>query len=172
MHFVRAKTDGVWDTAVDPQGGTVLYPKPPRHLVRCLVEDGVWAVDKEAVEVERGLVVGYTREEDAEYMLKGHHPRKELPRGEPVYVQPGMIVAFHAERDAQWAVATGKADAMTPEEVMQAMAEAQAAFEAQQQAGEDEMHKPKLENKAGAGAAETKTTAPKLAPAKGKKGGK
>ena len=86
-----------------------------------------WSVNKEAVEVERGLVLGYLREEDAKYMLEGHNPRKEMPKAEPVYVEKGMIVCFHADLDARWAVATGKAEAMTHEQYAQAVAEAMQA---------------------------------------------
>ena len=180
MHFVRAKEDAIWDTAVDPQGARQLYPKPPRHLVRCLVEDGVWSVDKERVEVELGLVVGYTRQEDAEYMLGGHHPRKEMPRAEQVIVQRGMIVCFHSQRDADWAVQTGKADGMTPTEVMEALQAAQAAMESQANAGaavadnegDEAMMKDKLENKAMKPADSKAKPAEKPAPAKGGKKGK
>lgn len=161
-YFVRAKDDGVWEMAADHASQSNPNPRPPRHLVRVLVEEGVWNVDNKGVEVERGLVVGYQRLEDAEYMLTGHHPRKEAPRAEKVIVQAGMIVCFYDEKDAHWAVRSGKADSMTPTEVMQAMEAAHAALQqAEDETPEDsEMHNPNLENKAAQPAAETKAPKP------------
>jgi hypothetical protein len=170
--------------AIDIDGASTLWPKPPRYLVRCLVEDGVWSVDSERVEVELGLVLGYTRKESADYMLSGHHPRKELPRAEMVLVSPGMIVCFQNERDAHWAVRSGKAEGMTPTEVMEALQAAQAAMQQQAEGsevepvadndeGDEDMMKDKLENKAMKPADSKAKPAEKLVPAKGgKKGGK
>lgn len=160
-HWVRAKEEGVWDVAVDPHNPNVQYPKPPRYLVRCCVDEAVWSIDGRGVEVERGLVVGYTRQDAAEYILNGHHPRKEAPRAEPVHVVQGMIVVFENEADAQWAVRSGKADGMTPTEVMDALRQIQAAVEAQQAGeGDEAMFKPEIENKAAPAAPETKKAEP------------
>lgn len=159
-HWVRAKSEGVWEMAVDPDAGNRLYPRPPRYLVRCCVDEAVWSIDGQGVEVERGLVVGYQRPEYAEYMLNGHNPRKELPKAEPVHVVPGMIVCFHTESDAQWAVRVGKADPMSPTEVMEALQQYQAAVEAQQTTEDEPVFKPDLENKAAPAAPETKKAEP------------
>jgi len=119
MHYVRALTDGVWESTAEHQANSI-KPRPPRYLVRCSLppgEEAVWSVNREGVEVERGLVVGFLSKEAADYMVSGHHPRKEYPRGEMVSVVKDMVVCFHDEQDALWAARTGRAIQMTPEEI-------------------------------------------------------
>ena len=128
-HFVRALADGVWDVANDAYNPNVI--QYPRYLVRALVNDVTWNVNRAPVEVEAGLVLGFQRQEDAEYFLNGHHPRKEHPRAEMVHVAKDMIVCFYAERDAQWAMASGKAVGMSEAEVIAAMEAVQAAAQSQ-----------------------------------------
>ena len=115
MIFVKALEENIWRT-------------PLKQLVRCRV-DAKWCVDGVSVDVEPGLVVGFSKDEDADYFLT-IHGRKEEPRCELVYVLPDDIVAFNDPKDAQHFIDRGKAKAMTEAEVleaMQALAERQAS---------------------------------------------
>lgn len=140
MHFhpVRALEEGVWNicrrrnqrmaahAAAEPD----LY-MPLRYLVRVLVEEAKWAIDGVGVDVEQGLVVSFSREDDAKYFLSAHG-RREAPKCEPVWVAAGMIVAFHDPNDAQFFVETGKAEPISEEEFV-------AIVQAQRQLAEPEV---------------------------------
>lgn len=125
MFFVRAKEDAVWRTQL-------------RQLVRCLVE-ARWAIDGQSVEVEPGLVVGFSEERDAEYFLTVHG-RKEMPRCEIVHVVPGMIVAFHDETDAQYFVERNLGESVTEAEVIAMMQAAHNGEDPSVPATGDETH--------------------------------
>jgi|GEM_PF-4061031 len=163
-HFVRAKAPGHW-----PSFGTTF-------LIRALVK-AVWSVDHQSLVVEPGLVIGFSREDDATYFLNAHIPSEptikdpEEPRAAPVVVEEGSIVCFADEKLAAFAVEKGLADPMSEQDVMEAVERAHGAQpEAEEASAEQEsdVHKPPMENKAQAPAPATKA-AP--APA-AKKGGK
>lgn len=160
-HFVRAKAPGHW-----PSFGNT-------HLVRALVK-AVWSINQKSTVVEPGLVVGFAREDDATYFLNAHIPSEpttkepEAPRAEPVIVDEGSIVCFDNEALAAFAVEKDLADPMSEADVMAAVEQAQQAAQEPEEA--DNVHKPKMENKAQAPAPETKApAAPKGGKAKGGK---
>jgi len=119
MHFhpVRALEEACWTTCVrgEIKPGSD-QPLAVRHLVRVLVEqETMWSIDHVGVEVERGLVVSFSREDDAAWFTTPAS-RKDAARAEPVWVVPGMIVAFHDVRDAEFFIRAGKAESMTETE--------------------------------------------------------
>ena len=153
--WVRALESGVWRT-------------PSRYFVRVTTETRAkWQVDRQSVEVEYGLVVGFNSEDDADYFLNVHRAtRYEAPRCEPVTVEPGMFVCFHKSSDALLFVQAGKAEMISEEEVM---AEARRVHMAMLQEGDDVQKVQGMENKAVTPPADTKAApAPKKA-GKGKK---
>lgn len=164
-HFVRARAPGHW-----PVFGNT-------YLVRALVK-AVWSIDHKSTVVEPGLVVGFAHENDAQYFINAHIPAEptikepEEPRAAPVMVEEGSIVCFADEKLAAFACEKGLADPMSEQDVMEAVERAasvqiEAADEATVEEGNDDVHKPKMENKA-----EAAPPATKAAPAPAKKGGK
>ena len=145
MHFVKALVEGYWNIAAvrDSHG----KPTGRRFLVRAL-EDSMWCLDAVGIEVEPGLVVGSSFEEDQKYFTA--LTRKQAPRGEIVSVVPGMIVAFENSGDAAHFVEIQQAEHMTDDDVADAMRAAHAEPAPNELSpGDDEMMKTKgIENKA------------------------
>lgn len=142
---------------------------PNRWLVRAIIENrAIWQVDRQAVEVEYGLVLGFNSEDDADYFMTVHKAaRYEPPRCEPVTVEPGMFVCFHKGSDALPFVTAGRAEFIAEEDVM---AEARRVHMAMLQSGDEggEMQKVQMENKS-APAPEATKSAPAPAAKKASK---
>lgn len=126
MHFVIARTNGVWLKACDTPNG---YQKgsPPVFLVQGLegtfAEPVKWCVNGDGVEMEAGLVVGFQSEADANHFIESN-PRK-APRATRLHVADGDIIAFHDQRHASHFIAMGVAEFITREQAVALYAQRQ-----------------------------------------------
>lgn len=170
MFHVRALTSGPWRAVdvVDSQGNKV-----GERPLAMATEHGRWCVDNQPIDVIPGLCVTFSDVNDALWFIG-------QGRAQWFGVEPGNVITFALERDAEFFVRKKLGEIMSQREAEEYFADMQAEFERRNQdypvqqatfgEEEDDMLKTKIENKAVTKPAETKKPAPKPAAKNGKKG--
>lgn len=157
--YVKATASGPWRSVdvLDQHG----HKQRERVLIMALEEEGKWCVDNRSVDVVPGLCITFSDVNDALWFVNQR-------RAQWVAVEPGIVLAFEFEGDAQFFVMKNLGKRISEEEARRHFAEIQAQFEQQQQQeletgeeGTDDMLKTNIENKAAKPAPSTKKAAPK-----------